>query len=80
MKVIVGHKGKMSLRCHVHGLRMPFLAGARRGVNAVEYAAEVDRPSAAAWPGASPREGPFDADFDVPIRRCIPASSTAARR
>ena len=40
MKVIVGHKGKMSLRCHVHG-RECHSSLAPKGVNAVEYAAEV---------------------------------------
>ena len=40
MKVIVGHKGKMSLRCHVHG-RECHSSLAPEGVNAVEYAAEV---------------------------------------
>ena len=63
MKVIVGHKGKMSLRCHVRG-RECHSSLAPQGVNAVEYAAEaiaylrdMSRRFAA--------EGPFDEDFDV---------------
>jgi acetylornithine deacetylase len=63
MKVMVGHKGKMSLRCHVHG-RECHSSLAPEGVNAVEYAAEViARLRAMAQRIA--REGPFDADFDV---------------
>ena len=64
MKVMTGHKGKMSLRCHVHG-RECHSSLAPEGVNAVEYAAEV-----IAYLRAMARriaaEGPFDADFDVP--------------
>jgi acetylornithine deacetylase len=64
MKVMVGHKGKMSLRCHVHG-RECHSSLAPEGVNAVEYAAAVIcRLRAMAERLA--REGPFDADFDVP--------------
>jgi acetylornithine deacetylase len=63
MKVMVGHKGKMSLRCHVHG-RECHSSLAPEGVNAVEYAAEIIvRLRAMAQRIA--REGPFDADFDV---------------
>jgi acetylornithine deacetylase len=63
MKVMVGHKGKMSMRCHVHG-RECHSSLAPEGVNAVEYAAEVIvRLRAMAQRIA--REGPFDADFDV---------------
>ncbi|HEX9461573.1 MAG TPA: acetylornithine deacetylase [Alphaproteobacteria bacterium] len=64
MKVIRAHKGKTSYRCHVHGAEC-HSSLAPRGVNAIEYAAEVishitglERRFAA--------EGPFDRDFDVP--------------
>jgi acetylornithine deacetylase len=63
MKVIVGHKGKMSLRCHVRG-RECHSSLAPQGVNAVEYAAEV----IAHLRGMARRmaaDGPFDEDFDV---------------
>jgi acetylornithine deacetylase len=40
MKVIIGHKGKKSVRCRVHGLES-HSALANRGVNAVEIAAEI---------------------------------------
>jgi acetylornithine deacetylase len=63
MKVMVGHKGKMSLRCRVHG-RECHSSLAPQGVNAVEYAAEV----IAYLRGMARRiaaEGPFDEDFDV---------------
>jgi len=63
MKVMVGHKGKMSTRCRVRG-RECHSSLAPEGVNAVEFAAEVishlrkmARRAAA--------EGPFDPDFDV---------------
>jgi len=64
MKVIRAHKGKISYRCHVHGSEC-HSSLAPRGVNAVEYAAELitfitrlEHRFAA--------EGPFDHDFDVP--------------
>lgn len=63
MKVIVGHKGKMSLRCHVRG-RECHSSLAPQGVNAVEYAAEV----IAYMRGMARRaaaDGPFDENFDV---------------
>ncbi len=64
MKVMTGHKGKMSVRCRVHG-RECHSSLAPEGVNAVEYAAEV-----IAYLRAMARriaaEGPFDAHFDVP--------------
>ncbi|MBL8708180.1 MAG: acetylornithine deacetylase [Rhodospirillaceae bacterium] len=63
MKVAIAHKGKKSLRCHVHGLEC-HSSLAPKGVNAVEYAAEVigylkrmGRRFA--------KEGPFDPDYDV---------------
>lgn len=64
MKVAIAHKGKKSLRCHVHGFEC-HSSLAPQGVNAVEYAAEVigylkrmGRRFA--------KEGPFDPDYDVP--------------
>lgn len=64
MKVAIAHKGKTSLRCHVHGLEC-HSSLAPKGVNAVEYAAEVigflkrmGRRFA--------KDGPFDQDYDVP--------------
>jgi acetylornithine deacetylase len=63
MKVIVGHKGKMSLRCHVRGKEC-HSSLAPQGVNAVEYAAEV----IAHLKGMARRvakDGPFDDNFDV---------------
>lgn len=64
MKVAIAHKGKKSMRCHVHGLEC-HSSLAPQGVNAVEYAAEVigylrhmGRRFA--------KEGPFDHDYDVP--------------
>ena len=64
MKVVRAHKGKISYRCRVRGFEC-HSSLAPRGVNAVEYAAEVvshlrrlERRFAA--------EGPFDAAFDVP--------------
>jgi acetylornithine deacetylase len=64
MKVAIAHKGKKSVRCHVHGLEC-HSSLAPQGVNAVEYAAEVigylkrmGRRFA--------KEGPFDPDYDVP--------------
>ncbi len=64
MKVMVGHKGKMSLRCHVHGKEC-HSSLAPQGVNAVEFAAElIVHLRAMARRAAA--EGPFDEDFDVP--------------
>jgi acetylornithine deacetylase len=63
MKVIVGHKGKMSLRGRVRG-RECHSSLAPQGVNAVEYAAEV----ITYLRGMAQRmatEGPFDENFDV---------------
>ena len=63
MKVMVGHKGKMSLRCHVHG-RECHSSLAPEGVNAIEYAAAVIG-RLRAMADRMAREGPFDRDFDV---------------
>ncbi len=64
MKIVTGHKGKTSLRCHVHGHEC-HSSLTPRGVNAVEMAAEI----IAYLRGMGRRfaaEGPFDPDFDVP--------------
>lgn len=63
MKVMVGHKGKMSLRCHVRG-RECHSSLAPQGVNAIDYAAEVITHLRAMARRAA-AEGPFDEDFDV---------------
>lgn len=64
MQVATAHKGKKSVRCHVHGHEC-HSSLAPQGVNAVEYAAEIvsylkqiARRMAA--------QGPFDGDYDVP--------------
>jgi acetylornithine deacetylase len=64
MQVAIAHKGKKSVRAHVHGKEC-HSSLAPQGVNAVEYAAEaiaflkrMGRRFAA--------EGPFDRDYDVP--------------
>ena len=64
MEVVRAHKGKLSYRCHVRGYEC-HSSLAPRGVNAVEYAAEIvaylrrmNRRFAA--------EGPFDREFDIP--------------
>ncbi len=63
MKVIVGHKGKMSMRCHVRGKEC-HSSLAPQGVNAVEYAAEVITRLRAMARNVA-RHGPFDDNFDV---------------
>jgi acetylornithine deacetylase len=63
MKVIAGHKGKKSLRCHVHGKECH--SALAEGVNAVEAAAEV----VAHIKGMQRRirrDGPFDPAYDPP--------------
>ena len=64
MKVATAHKGKKSLRCHVHGHEC-HSSLAPKGVNAIEYAAEV-----IAYLKSMGRRfaanGPFDHDYDVP--------------
>ena len=64
MKPITGHKGKRSLRCHVHGLEC-HSAMTHVGVNAVEAAAEM-----VAYLKSLARRfrdhGPFDPDYDPP--------------
>ncbi len=64
MRPVIAHKGKRSLRCHVHGHEV-HSALADRGVNAVESAAEL----VAYLKGMARRkraEGPFDPAFDPP--------------
>ncbi|MDB5359597.1 MAG: acetylornithine deacetylase [Rhodospirillales bacterium] len=61
MKPVIGHKGKQSVRCHVHGLEC-HSALAHQGVNAVEAAAEL----VAYLKGMARRfrdQGPFDPDY-----------------
>lgn len=65
MQVITGHKGKLSTRCHVHGLEC-HSALAPEGVNAVEIAAElVARLRQMAR--RMQNEGPFDPAFNPPF-------------
>ena len=63
MRVSTAHKGKKSMRCHVHGHEC-HSSLAPRGVNAVEYAAEI-----IAYLKSMARrfeaEGPYDPDYDV---------------
>ncbi|HLZ66492.1 MAG TPA: acetylornithine deacetylase [Aliidongia sp.] len=64
MKPVIGHKGKQSVRCHVHGLES-HSALAHQGVNAVEAAAEL----VAYLKGMARRfrdQGPFDPDYSPP--------------
>jgi len=64
MKVMVGHKGKKSMRCQVHG-RECHSSLAPQGVNAIDYAAEL----VGKLRGMAKRmaeQGPFDGNFDVP--------------
>jgi acetylornithine deacetylase len=64
MKVVIAHKGKLSVRCHARGFEA-HSSLAPTAVNAIEFAAEVivflkkmgERFAA---------EGPFDAEYDVP--------------
>jgi len=65
MKVITGHKGKSSIRCHVRG-KEAHSSLAPQGVNAVNAAARVigHLEDMAARKAA---DGPFDSDFDVPF-------------
>ncbi len=64
MKVVQAHKGKLSVRCTVHG-RSAHSALAPQGVNAVEYAAElVSHIKAIAR--RLEADGPRDAKYDVP--------------
>jgi len=64
MKVIIGHKGKTSIRCHVRG-KEAHSSLAPYGVNAVNAAARVVN-HLAEMAARKAAEGPFDNDFDVP--------------
>jgi acetylornithine deacetylase len=64
MKVITGHKGKTSIRCHVRG-KEAHSSLAPYGVNAVNAAARVVG-YLADMAARKAAEGPFDNDFDVP--------------
>lgn len=64
MKVITGHKGKLSYTCRVRGLEC-HSSLAPQGVNAIQSAARViTRLDDMAARKAA--EGPFDEDYDVP--------------
>ena len=63
MRPIRAHKGKLSLRCEVHGLEC-HSALAPRGVNAIQYAAEIIAELNRI--GRQFRDvGPYDPEFDV---------------
>lgn len=64
MKVVVAHKGKRSIRCHVRGFEC-HSSLAPTGVNAIEYAAEL----IAFIKGVSRtiEEGPQDEAYDIPF-------------
>jgi acetylornithine deacetylase len=64
MKVIVAHKGKKSLRCRVRGFEA-HSSLAPRGVNAIEYAAEMVAYLRRLAQRCA-KEGPFDEDYDIP--------------
>jgi acetylornithine deacetylase len=64
MQVGIGHKGKHTLRCHVHGFEA-HSSQVHLGVNAIEAAAEL----VACLKEMARRKrdhGPFDPDFDPP--------------
>ena len=64
MKVIVGHKGKLSARGRVRGLEC-HSSLTPHGVNAVQAAAKVVA-KLADMAARKAQEGPFDEDYDVP--------------
>lgn len=64
MRVIVGHKGKLSCRAEVRGLEC-HSALAPRGVNAIHAAARVVA-HLADMAKAKATEGPFDEDYETP--------------
>ncbi len=64
MRVTTAHKGKKSLRCHVHGHEC-HSSLAPKGVNAVEYAAEIIS-YLRSMGRRFASDGPFDRDYDVP--------------
>ncbi len=63
MKVIVGHKGKASYRCHVRG-REAHSSLAPTAVNAVHAAAKAIA-RLADMAARKAQEGPFDEDYDI---------------
>lgn len=65
MSVVNGHKGKLSMDCHVHGTE-GHSAYNDKGVNAVEIAAEIVTHLRLAQDHLR-REGPFDSRFDPPF-------------
>ncbi len=64
MRVVAGHKGKLSMRCQVKG-HACHSSLAPRGVNAVEVAARIVT-FLSDMAGRTQREGPFDYGFDIP--------------
>jgi acetylornithine deacetylase len=64
MKVVIAHKGKLSVRCHVRGFEA-HSSLAPQAVNAIEYAAEVIM-FVRKMGERFATEGPFDRDYDVP--------------
>lgn len=64
MRIVVGHKGKLSMRCQVKG-HACHSSLAPRGVNAVEAAARIVT-FLSDMAGVKQREGPFDYGFDIP--------------
>ncbi|HLO78710.1 MAG TPA: acetylornithine deacetylase [Magnetospirillum sp.] len=64
MKVIIGHKGKKSVRCEVHGKECHSALN-HRGVNAVEIAAEMVA-FLRQMQRRIRRQGPFDFGYDPP--------------
>ena len=64
MKVIIGHKGKLTTRCRVKG-HACHSSLAPQGVNAVEYAAKVIT-YLSGMAKKKQQDGPFDAAYDVP--------------
>jgi len=64
MEVMIAHKGKVDMRCHVTGLEA-HSSHTTAGVNAIEYAAEVIHKLAEIGRQKA-KDGPFDADYVVP--------------
>jgi acetylornithine deacetylase len=64
MKVVRAHKGKVSYRCRIRGHEC-HSSLAPRGVNAIEYAAEIVSFIARMGRRFSV-DGPFDREFDIP--------------
>ena len=64
MQVVTGHKGKRTMRCHVHGFEC-HSSLAHLGVNAVEAAAELVA-KLKRMAREKRRHGPFDPAFDPP--------------